>query len=97
MRDRKPKYGKKTIELTVRFWTNDISDKEDHIVPKVCWEHGMITLKKNETHGLEVRKRAFKSIAHLSRAVEELLKASKVKVLHGRYTKPLYSDKSGLQ
>ncbi|MCK4456298.1 MAG: hypothetical protein KAW39_01005 [Thermoplasmata archaeon] len=93
MKDKKPRYGEKTIELTVRFWTNDISRKENHIVPRVCWEHGMITLKKNESHGLAVKRKPFKSIAHLSRAVEELLKASNVEVLHGRYTKPLYSDK----
>ncbi len=93
MKEKKPEHGENTIQLSVYFWTNNIAKKKGHIVPKTCWEHGMIIVRKNESHGIEGGKKAFRSIAHIPRIIEELLRDSKIGVLHGRYTKGLYSSR----
>ncbi len=91
MKEKKPIYGEKTIQLTITLWTNKIAKKDGHIKPRTCWEHGMVTLESNRSHGIVGKQRAFRSIAHISGTVEDLLKDSNMTVLHGRYTKGLYS------
>lgn len=49
---RKARYGEKTIELTVRFWTNDISERHGYIVKKECWDSGVVRVTKNRAHGI---------------------------------------------
>ncbi len=90
MVERKIPYGKRTIEVRLRFWTDGIAQKEDYVVPKHCWEHGFVLLVKNEEHGISPGKKAFRSIAEVGRAVEMLLAKEGITVHHGRYNKDLY-------
>lgn len=84
MTERKVPYGERTIEVRLRFWTNDIASMEGHVVPKHCWDSGFAILVENEGHGLEPGKRAFRSIAGIGSAVEALLEKGGVTVHHGR-------------
>ncbi len=50
MVEKKVPHGQKMIEVRLRFWTNAIAKKKDHIVPKHCWDHGTLYLIENEGH-----------------------------------------------
>jgi hypothetical protein len=34
---REAKHGSKMIEVKVRFWTNDLAERKDRIIPKHAW------------------------------------------------------------
>jgi hypothetical protein len=46
------KHGKKMIEISLRFWTNDISDEPGKVVPKHAWTSGVVRIQGNESHGI---------------------------------------------
>jgi hypothetical protein len=49
---RKAKQGEKMIELRIRFWTNDLAEEKDNILPKHAWSSGMVMMDRNESHGI---------------------------------------------
>ena len=36
----------------LRLWTNEISPVPDTVIPKHAWSSGMVTVVKNESHGI---------------------------------------------
>jgi len=79
----KARHGEKTVELTVRFWTNDISKKRGYVVKKECWDSGVVYLKKNRAHGItsDGQPVPFNSLLDLPSKIEEVLISHKI-VLH---------------
>lgn len=67
-------YGKRMIELRVRFWTNNIADGEGQIVPKHAWAKGVVRMEANDSHGIESgRTIPFQSLLDLSSVIERTL------------------------
>ncbi len=46
------KWGKRMIEVRVRFWTNDLAASKSQVRPRHAWSSGMVRMEKNEAHGL---------------------------------------------
>jgi len=46
------KHGKKMIEVSLRFWTNDLAESKDKIKPKHAWSSGVVRMQGNESHGI---------------------------------------------
>jgi hypothetical protein len=74
--------GDKTIEVTVRFWTDDITEDPGKILPKHAWTSGMVRMKENESHGIKAGKWVpFNSLFGIGPAIEEVLAKQEI-VLH---------------
>lgn len=68
--------GEKMIEIKVRFWTNEIADRDDMIVPKHAWSSGVVRIERNETHGIVPKKPLpFHSLMDLTAVIEKVLLA----------------------
>ena len=68
------KHGEKMIEIKVRFWTNDISEEPDSIVPKHAWTAGVVRIQKNESHGIKpLNPLPFHSLLDLGVTIEKVL------------------------
>lgn len=61
----------KMIQITVSFWTNDLSEK-------TCWTHGYAYLKKNGTKGIKPQQVHFGNLAEIRPAIIEVLKKSDI-------------------
>lgn len=72
--DREARHGEKMIELKVRFWTDEIAEGKGRIRPKHAWTRGIITIERNDPHGI-VPKRGcpFNSLMELPATVEKVL------------------------
>lgn len=71
---KKPKYGEKMIEVKVRFWTNEIAEKEGYIIPKHAWADGVVRIERNESHGIiPANPRPFNSLMEITLAIEKVL------------------------
>ena len=46
------KTREKMIEVSLRFWTNNISSEPGKIVPKNAWTAGVVRIQGNESHGI---------------------------------------------
>jgi hypothetical protein len=46
-------FGQRMIEVTVRFYTNGIALGQGKILPKHAWTEGVVTMEKNEAHGIK--------------------------------------------
>jgi hypothetical protein len=72
---REAKWGEKMIEVKIRFWTNDLTDKPDVIIPKHGWTSGVVRMEKNKSHGIVPGKpRMFHSLLDIGTAIERTLK-----------------------
>jgi hypothetical protein len=70
---REAAHGEKMIELTVRFWTNNLAE-EGQIVPKHAWASGVVKLEPNATHGIDAsRPTPFQSLPDLFSKIEQLM------------------------
>ena len=79
---KEPKHGEKTIELNVRFWTDEISAEKGKILPKHAWASGVVHTTRNESHGITPKDPIpFNSPMELPLAVEKALLAHGI-VLH---------------
>lgn len=80
-------HGKKTIELRIRFWTDNLADGEDMIIPSEGWDSGVVHLVANEHHGIESGNPVnFNSLAELPFAVEKLLIKQEITLHRGGRT-----------
>lgn len=72
------------VELTVRFWTNNISKKRGYIVKKECWDSGMIYMHENLAHGISSGSPVpFHSLLDLPAKIEKLVTKHKLKLHPG--------------
>jgi hypothetical protein len=70
-------HGEKTIEVRIRFWTNELAEKKDAIIPKHGWTSGQVFLPSNRSHGITSSEAVmFNSFAELPSKIEELLIAN---------------------
>ena len=84
------KHGERTIKIELHFWTNDIASERGKVVPKVCWDSGMIHVLKNEGHGIErLGPVPFNSLSELELKLEEAFKKAGIVVLKSK-EKPYY-------
>lgn len=75
------KWGKRMIEVRVRFWTNDLAASKSQVRPRHAWSSGMVRMEKNEAHGLSGGDPLpFNSLLELPAAIEKLLIREKVKL-----------------
>lgn len=89
---RPARHTEKMIELTVRFWTNDIAKKDGEIIPKHAWDSGVVSLQKNESHGIEPENpKPFHSLMEMNAVIEKVLIAHGVKLKRARRSLK-YSD-----
>mgnify|MGYP006908215320 CR=1 FL=1 len=86
-------YGEKMIEVSVRFWTNDIASEKGQLVPKHAWDSGMVAVPRNKTHGLGgVEPMAFTSILELTKVIADALAKQGVTLHMGRKSRRLMKD-----
>jgi hypothetical protein len=71
---REATYGKKMIEVKVRFWTNDLADGKDRIRPKHAWGSGVVRIASNPSHDIVPRDPImFNSLAEIPAKIEKVL------------------------
>jgi hypothetical protein len=87
-------HGEKMIEVKIRFWTNNLADDPDSVLPKHAWSGGVVRVKRNRSHGIEPgRPRPFNSLLEIGAVVGKVLIEHGI-VLHAsqrmrRYVKPV--------
>ena len=75
------KQGEKTIEISIRFFTNNIASKPGQVRPKECWEGGMVYLTPNKIHGIKRTSGApFQSFYELPLAIAEAFREAGVRM-----------------
>ena len=78
---REAAHGERTIEVRIRFWTNDLAGEKGHIIPKHGWTSGQVLLPSNPSHGITSSEAVmFNSFAELPSKIEELLIANGIKL-----------------
>jgi len=74
----KGKRGNKTIEVSIRFWTDGIGPKGT-VIQKHAWDSGVISMKKNGLHWIKPRApRPFNSILDLTSVLAKVLQDHEV-------------------
>ena len=72
------------IEISVRFWTNDIAGPDGHILPKHCWDSGIIRMPKNDSHGISNQEaKPFNSLMEITQVIEQALIDADIRVSVG--------------
>lgn len=71
---REAKHGQKMIEVKLRFWTNDIADRSNQIIPKHAWSSGVVRIESNKSHGIvPSAPKPFHSLLDVGAVIEKLL------------------------
>lgn len=74
-------HGKKMIEVKVRFWTDNIAEDRGKIVPKHCWNSGVIRMSSNDAHGINASKPVpFNSLSEIMPKLEKVLKQNGIHI-----------------
>src|SRR6185295_12019119 len=82
---RPARQNERMIEVRVRFWTNDIAPKKGEIRPKRAWTSGVVSMAKNESHGIAPQSpKPFRSPFDLLGVIEKVLIAHGVRLHRGR-------------
>ena len=85
-------HGKKMIEIRVRFWTDGIADTEGKIIPKHCWDSGVVRISSNDSHGITPQNpRQFNSLPEILPHIEKMLIDHGVKLHLCRKSRKYYS------
>ena len=89
---REAAYGKKMIEVKVRFWTNDIGDAK-RILPKHAWTSGIVRVAANPEHGIRAgRPQPFQTLLDIGAVIESALLASEIQLHPSRRMRKYVSD-----
>lgn len=68
------KHGKKMIEVSLRFWTNDIAEEKGKIIPKHAWSSGVVRIQGNDSHGISSgNPLPFHSLLDIGSVIERVL------------------------
>jgi hypothetical protein len=71
---REAQHGQKMIEVKLRFWTNEIADTSNQIIPKHAWSAGVVRIESNKAHGIVPRApKPFYSLLDVGAVIEKLL------------------------
>ena len=87
----------KMIEVTIRFFANDIKLNDDgeieyggkdsgSFVPKYAWINGSVAMPKNDLHGISGSEKTeiFNSLMEIPTAIEKVLKQNGIKLVIAR-------------
>ena len=92
--EREAVYGKKMVEIKVRFWTNDIAEGKGKIIPKECWDSGVVRLTSNKSHDITPQKPiVFNSLMNLTAVIEKALISHGIKLHLGNRSQKMYKTK----
>jgi len=84
--------GDRMIEVRVKFWTNDIAGKNGNVWPKHAWDHGVVMLTPNKSHGIvwgDRNPRQFDSLLDLTTVIAGVLREHEVTLHAGRTLRKL--------
>lgn len=71
---RDAKHGEKTIEIKIRFWTDQIAAEKGKVLPRHAWTSGVVHLERNEAHSIRPSGPIpFNSLMDLGVAIEKAL------------------------
>ena len=90
----KAKHGERTIEINIRFWTNDLG-KDGELLPKHAWSSGTVNISRNEAHGITPKPkgwRPFNSLPELGMAIEKVLIDNEIVLHHSTKTKKYMAE-----
>lgn len=80
--------GERTIELTVRFFTDDIDNRSGYVVPKHAQECGAVHINANKSHGIKSQDPIiFNSLPQLHAAIERVLIQNGINLIVSNRTK----------
>jgi hypothetical protein len=83
--------GEKMIEIRIRFFTNNIAQEKDRVIPKHCWDSGMISMEKNTLHEIHpATPKPFPSLSALQGDIEKVLTNHGIVMHHSRRSKKLF-------
>jgi hypothetical protein len=86
-------HGQKMIELTVRFWTNNISKKKGYVVKREAWDSGTLYLHQNDAHGIRASGALqFYSLLDLPAKIEALITHNGIKLHRGKRSRKYIAD-----
>ncbi len=86
-------YGQKMIEIKLRFWTNDIAEGENKVLPKHAWDKGVVKIAANKSHGIPAGEPIpFNSMLEVGRAVERCLIENGIKLHAGQRSRRYLSS-----
>ncbi len=92
--EREAVHGRKMIEVKVRFWTNGIAEGEGKIIPKECWDAGVVRLTSNKSHDITPQKPImFHSLMDITAKIEKALMSHGIKLHLGSRNRKLYKTK----
>lgn len=84
-------YSKRMIEVKVRFGTDNICEGR-RIIPKVCWESGVVSIERNDVHDITPGHPVpFDSMTEILPKIEQVLETHGVKVVRKETVKGLYT------
>lgn len=70
-------YGSKMIKVSIRFWTNNINERDK----KVAWEAGVVSLNANKSKGIPAQPLVrFENLEELPDAIKKALKQGDIKL-----------------
>jgi hypothetical protein len=71
---REAAWGKRMIEVKVRFWTDKLADGKGTIRPKHAWGAGVVRIERNDAHGIvPIDALPFNSLLEIPAKIEKLL------------------------
>jgi len=74
----KDKRGDRTIEVSIRFWTDKITTK-GAVIQKHAWDSGTITMKRNSLHCIRPKtSKPFNSILDLPSVLAKVLEEHEI-------------------
>ncbi len=84
--------GERTIELRIRFWTNDIDgNPKGTITQRVCWDGGYVYVGNNKSHGIKNEGGShFSGLCQLLCSVEKVLDKHDIRLQKGPRTPDVY-------
>jgi len=87
------KHGQKMIEVKIRFWTNDIAEGKNKIIPKNAWSSGVVRIGPNKAHGITAgRPKPFDSLMDVSSIIEKVLIENNIILHHSKKMKKYFSE-----
>ena len=88
-------HGERTIEVKIRFWTNDIAGGQGKVLPKHAWAGGVVRMERNASHGIVPgAPLPFHSLLDITSVVEKALIQHGIQLHAGRKMRKYFSDAS---
>lgn len=70
---REARHGERTIEINLRFWTDNLAEEEGHILPGNCWSSGVIGVPRNRAHDIgPTQPQPFNSLMEIPSVLEQI-------------------------